>query len=132
MTTIQSIELFTAVNLCIIGLSHLLQAKAWVDFFVFLQSKKNAGNIFNAMLSLGMGSLILAFHFIWYWPQLLITVYGALQVIKGLIYLLKPSIGIRNIGTVTMEKADRFRWAGSVMFILSLLIIYGLIKEQAF
>ncbi len=40
MSTIQSIELFTAINLAVVGLSHFIQAKAWVNYFVFLHSKK--------------------------------------------------------------------------------------------
>ena len=56
MNTIQSVEFFTALNLGIVGLSHLLQPKIWVDFFQVLYSKKNAGNIFNALLSLSVGS----------------------------------------------------------------------------
>lgn len=132
MNTIQSIELFTAINLSIVGLSHLIQPKIWVDFFQVLHSQKNAGNIFNALLSLSVGSLIFSFHFIWYWPQVLITIYGLLQVIKGLIYLLIPSIGISNIGRVTKEFGNKFRWAGLVIFIFSLVIIYGLIKDKAF
>ena len=132
MNTIQSIELFTAINLFIIGLSHLIQPKSWVDFFLFLHSKGNVGNIINALIAIGLGSLILSFHFVWNWPWLLVTVYGLLQVIKGLIYLLKPSIGIRNIGSVTMEKANKFRWVGLLIFIFSLLIIYGLVIDKAF
>lgn len=132
MSTIQSIELFTALNLCIVGLSHYLQPKIWVEFFVFLHSKNHIGNIFNALLALGVGSLILSFHFIWTWPGILITIYGLAQVLKGLIYLLKPSIGIASMGKVSMEKANKFRWVGLVMFLLSLVILYGLISEKAF
>ena len=132
MTVTQSIELFTAINLGIVGLSHFLQPKIWVDYFIFLHSKKHIGNIVNALTALGIGSFILSFHFIWYWPKVLITAYGLSQVLKGLIYLLKPSIGIASIGKVTMEKSIKMKWAGLAMFILSLVIIYGLITDGAF
>lgn len=75
MSIIQSIELFTAINLGIVGLSHFLQPGMWVEFFQFLSTKKHVGNIFNALLTLGVGSIILSFHFIWSWPKILITVY---------------------------------------------------------
>ncbi|MBD0367049.1 MAG: hypothetical protein ICV53_13225 [Flavisolibacter sp.] len=129
METTFSIELFTAINFFVIGLSHLLQPKSWVAFFVYLHAKKDVGNIINALLSLGVGSLILSFHFLWHWPKILITIYGVLSVMKGLLYLLVPSIGISNIAKVTAETANRFRWAGMVMFVFSLVIIYELIKE---
>jgi uncharacterized protein YjeT (DUF2065 family) len=131
MDIIHSIELFLAINFFIIGLSHLVQPKIWVEFFIYLHSKNNAGNIFNALLSLGTGSLIFSFHFIWYWPNIIVTIYGLLQILKGLIYLLKPSVGIANIGKVTMEKANKFRWSGLLSLILSIMIIYILIKDKA-
>jgi len=79
-----------------------------------------------------MGSFIMSFHFIWSWPRILITVYGLSQIVKGLIYLLEPSIGLASIGKVTMDKSNKYRWIGLPMFILSLVIIYGLMKDGAF
>jgi uncharacterized protein YjeT (DUF2065 family) len=79
-----------------------------------------------------MGSLILSFHFVWHWPKVIVTVFGLMQVLKGLIYLLKPSIGVSAMEEVTMEKANRFRWAGLASFILSVIIMYGLIIDKAF
>jgi uncharacterized protein YjeT (DUF2065 family) len=131
MDIIHSIELFLAINFFIIGLSHLVQPKIWVEFFIYLHSKNNAGNIFNALLSLGTGSLIFSFHFIWYWPNIIVTIYGLLQILKGLIYLLKPSVGIASIGKVSMEKANKFRWSGLLSLMLSIMIIYILIKDKA-
>ena len=129
MKTIQSIELFTAINIAGIGLSHFFQSKAWTDFFLYLYEKKNAGNIVNAMIALGMGSLILSFHFLWQWPKVIITAYGLLLVLKGLLYLVYPEIGIKSISKVTAENAHKFRWVGLIMFIFSLGIFYHLIIE---
>ena len=132
MTIHQSIEFFTAMNLAIVGLSHFLQPKIWVDFFLFLHSKGHVGNIFNALIAVGMGTFILAFHFVWDFPRVLITVYGLLQIIKGLLYLTVPSIGLKSIGKVTVKGALKFRWVGLVMFLLSIGIVYGLVIEGAF
>ncbi len=128
MSVTQSIELFVAINLLVIGLSHFLQPKIWVDFFVFLHSKNTTGNIINALIALGMGSIILSFHFVWQWPKILITLYGLSQVLKGIIYLLKPSIGIANIGKVTIEKSDKFKWTGLLMSVFSLSIFFQIIS----
>ncbi len=132
MTITQSIEFFTAINLAAVGLSHFLQPKIWVDFFVLLHSKGNAGNIFNALIALGMGSFILAFHYVWDFPRVIVTAYGCLQVFKGLLYLLVPSIGLKSIGKVTIDGAMKFRWVGLVMFVLSVGIFCGLVMEGAF
>ncbi|MDH7446528.1 hypothetical protein [Aquimarina sp. 2201CG14-23] len=128
MNTIQSIQIFVAINLFTIGLSHLLQPKIWVDFFKFLHSKGNVGNIFNALLALGMGSIIISFHFIWTWPMILVTLYGLSQLIKGIIYLTFPSIGLNSIGKV-QDKFIKFKWAGLIMCLSSILIIVYLINN---
>lgn len=110
------------------GLSHLLQPKIWIQFFQFLHRKGQVGNIFNAMLSVGMGSLILAFHWIWSWPTVLVTLYGLVLLLKGFIFLIFPSLGLRSIGSVN-EKTWKFRWVGLVMCILALLLAYHLFFE---
>ncbi len=131
MTTIQSIQFFVALNLCIIGVSHFLQPKIWEEFFVFLHRKGNIGNIFNALIALGMGSFILSFHFVWKWPMVLVTLYGLAQLLKGLLYLTIPSIGLRSIAQVK-GKAHKFKWVGFVMFVLGGLLLYTLFVDKAF
>ncbi len=132
MNSTQSIELFTAINIGIVGLSHFLQPKIWIDFFVFLYKYKNVGNVINALIALGMGSLIVSFHFIWDWPKVLITLYGVLQIIKAFVYLMVPSLGIASLAKVTVKTGYKFRWAGLLMFLMSLLILYGLWIEGVF
>ena len=131
MSTIQSIQLFVSINLFVIGLSHFLRPKIWIEFFQFLYKKGSVGNILNAMLALGMGSIILSFHFIWTWPMILVTLYGLTQLIKGLIYLIFPSLGLKSIGKVN-SKTQKFKWAGLLMFISSILLIIVLINDGAF
>ncbi len=40
-------EIFAAVFSLVIGLSHILQPRGWVEFFVWLRSKGNAGVFVN-------------------------------------------------------------------------------------
>ncbi len=126
----QSIELFVAINFLAIGLSHFLHPKSWVDFFTFLHSKNTTGNIINALIALAMGSVILSFHLIWKWPKVWITLYGISQVLKGFIYLIKPSIGMSSIARVKIERANKFRWTGLLMFLFSLSIFYNFISNN--
>lgn len=132
MSLTHAIEFFTAINVFIIGLSHMLQPKVWVDFFLFLHSKKQVGNIFNALISLGMGSFILSLHFVWEWPAVIVTVYGLLQLIKGSVYLLAPSVGLKSIGKVSHNQANKFAGVGIIMVILSIIITYNLVIDGAF
>ncbi len=132
MNAAQSMELFVAINLLAVGLSHFLQPRIWVDFFVLLHSKSNVGNIVNALIALGMGSIILAFHLIWQWPKVLITIYAIYQILKGFAYLMKPSLGVASIGRITMEKANRFKWTGLIMSVFALSIFYDLLQVTPF
>ena len=58
----RSIEAFAAINFIIMGLSHLTQPRAWIEFFTLLRNKGEAGAFVNGFITLGMGSLIVAFH----------------------------------------------------------------------
>ncbi len=131
MTIVQSIQFFVALNLFVVGLSHFLQPKIWIEFFEFLHQKGNVGNIFNALLALGMGSFIISFHFIWTWPMILVTIYGLAQLTKGLIYLSIPQVGLSSIGKVD-DKSKKFKWVGLIMCILSIMLIIYLVNDQLF
>ncbi|EDP70976.1 hypothetical protein FBALC1_00792 [Flavobacteriales bacterium ALC-1] len=128
MTVINSIALFVAINLLVVGLSHLLQPKMWLSFFQLLTKKGLAGNTINALIHFGFGSLILSFHFIWSWPRLLITIYALLITIKGIIYLLFPKIGLRNIALLTEKSISKFKWTGLIMTTLSVPVFYNLYR----
>lgn len=127
MDITHSIQFFVAINVFIIGLSHLVQPGIWIEFFEFLHTKGNVGNIFNAMISLAMGSIVLSFHFIWTWPMILVTLYGLLLTLKGLVYLTIPSIGLKSIGSIN-QSSKKFRWVGLIMILLSLVLGYSLIS----
>jgi len=131
MSTTQSIQLFVAINFFVIGLSHFLQPKIWIGFFQYLYKKGTIGNIFNALLALGMGSVILSFHFVWTWPMILVTLYGLSQLIKGLTYLIFPSLGLKSIGKVN-SNTMKFKWAGLLMFASSILLIIKLLTDLVF
>lgn len=127
MTIVESIQFFVALNILIIGLSHLFQPKIWIEFFQYLHQKGNVGNILNALIALSMGTFIVAFHSVWEWPMILVTLYGITQLIKGFLYLMIPSVGLKSIGRVD-EKTDKFRWVGLVMSLLGLLLLFNCYK----
>lgn len=131
MTTVQSIQLFVVINLFVIGLSHFLRPQIWIEFFKFLHSKGNIGNIVNALIALGMGSIIVSFHIVWTWPMVLVTLYGISQVVKGLVYLTFPSVGLKSIGKVD-GGAKKFRWVGLVMCLVCVLLMGELVNVGAF
>ena len=131
MTISQSIELFVAINLLVVGASHLFQPKIWVQFFQLLHRIGHPGNMFNAMLSLGMGSLVLSLHWIWIWPMVLVTVYGLLLTLKGTIYLILPSIGLKSIGQIDAGSNYKFQIAGAIMMTAGILLLIYLLRVGA-
>jgi uncharacterized protein YjeT (DUF2065 family) len=127
----KSIELFAGLQFLVIGLSHLFQPMAWVEFFALLRSKGRAGVFFEAFLLLGFGGLIVAFHNVWSGLPTVLTVVGWLQVLKGLVRFTLPQLGLRIYGRVRPERAWEFRWAGAFSLVLGVLFIYLAFERPA-
>ena len=122
----RAIELFAAINFLVIGLSHIFMPKAWAEFFMLLGSKGQAGAFINGFLTLGVGSLIVAFHNVWTGVPVFLTVIGWLYVAKALVIFVIPGAGLKSIQHVTVEKARRFRYAGVPMILMGIVLIYCL------
>lgn len=125
----RAIEIFAAVNFIVIGLSHILQPRAWVDFFIALREKGHAGVFANAMLSLLVGSIIVSFHNVWTGLPTVLTVVGWAQVLKGTIHLTVPSIGARGLARVSMERSWEFIVAGIVLLLIGALQVYIVLRQ---
>ncbi|HET7695629.1 MAG TPA: hypothetical protein VFK57_07980 [Vicinamibacterales bacterium] len=125
MTPERAVEIFAVVNFVVIGLSHVARPRVWVHFFVLLREKGHPGVFANGMLSLLVGSIIVAFHNVWSgWP-ILLTVIGWAQVVKGLVSLVAPAVGMRGLMRVSMERAREFQYAGAMFLVISALIAWG-------
>jgi hypothetical protein len=121
-------QVFAAVNFVVIGLSHMVQPGVWVDFFVMLRARGHAGVFVNGMLSLLVGSIIVAFHNVWSGYAMALTIVGWGQVFKGLLSLTVPSIGLRTLARVSVDRAFEFVAAGAVLLIIGLLQVYLLLS----
>jgi len=120
-----AIERFTVLSYFVICLSHILQPRAWVRFFVNLREKGDAGIFVVAFLHLPFGLLIVSFHNVWTGIPAVVTVLGWANVLKGTLYFLFPAIGMKSIGRVRMERAHEFVIAGAVgVLVLSALVAY--------
>lgn len=78
-----AIERFTVLSYLIIGLSHILQPRVWVQFFLNLRDKGEAGIFAIAFLHLPLGLLIVSFHNVWTGIPAVVTVVGWANVLKG-------------------------------------------------
>ena len=125
MTTEHAAQVFAVINFAVIGLSHIVQPRVWVEFFVVLRARGHAGVFFNGMLSLMVGSIIVSLHNVWSGPATLLTVLGWGQVIKGLVSLTAPSIGLKGMMRVSVDRAYEFQLAGALFLVFCAVIAYG-------
>ena len=117
-------EVFAAVFLAIVGLSHIAQPRAWIDFFIRLRSKGHPGVFVNGLLALGFGSIIVAFHNVWRGLPVVLTIIGWAQVLKGFLSLVAPQIALWGLSRVSMERAWQFRVGGLFALGVSALLWY--------
>ena len=125
----RGIELYAAIQLLVIGLSHVLQPHAWVEFFIALREKGRAGVFANGFLSLVFGSLVVSFHDVWTgWPMAL-TLLGWAQVIKSLIAFVLPDVAMRSFQRVSHERAWEFQVPGALFVVLAALMGYVVLRS---
>jgi len=116
------IERLASLAFIITGLSHITAPRAWARFFILVRDQGEAGGFINAFIHMPLGLLILAFHQVWKWPGLLVTLVGCALTLKGLLYFLFPRLAVKSMARVSEERAWQFRIAGFAGLLLGLLI----------
>jgi hypothetical protein len=119
-----AVELFVAVQCTIVALSHILQPRAWVDFFVWLRGKGHAGVFANGFMSLWFGAFIVAFHNVWEGLPMVITVLGWAQIVKALVAFVLPGVSMRGLQRVAPERSWEFVVAGFFLLAISAIAWY--------
>ncbi len=122
-----SIEAFAAINFIIMGVSHLTQPRAWVAFFALLRSKGEAGAFVNGFITLGMGSIIVAFHNVWSGIPVVLTVLGWLFVLKSLVIFVIPGAGLKSLGAAEAGRKV-FVVPGAFLTLVGGLLVYSLLS----
>jgi hypothetical protein len=79
----RAVEGFTAVCLLGVGLSHVVQPLAWVEFFVWLRGQGRCAVFLEGLLTLNFGALVVAFHNVWVGLPVVLTLIGWGMVLKG-------------------------------------------------
>ena len=125
MSLERAAEIFAVINFVVIGLSHLLQPRAWVELFVGVRSLGSTGVFLNGMLSLLVGSIVLALHNSWSGMGAVLTFIGWAQVVKAAVSLLWPQKAMRSLQRVSMNRAWEFQAGGAVFLLLSAVIAWG-------
>ena len=121
----KSIEVLVIILFGVVGLSHLLQPRAWVELFILLRGKGEAGAFVDGLLNLPIGALIVVFHNRWSGIPLALTLVGWCLVIKGLIRFCAPKQALRMIARVSVERSWEFQAAGAMLVAFASLLGYG-------
>jgi hypothetical protein len=96
-----------------------------VQFFAILARQGHPGVFANAMLSLLVGSIIVSFHNTWQGIPAVLTFIGWAQVLKGLISLVAPAVGMKGLARMSMKRAWEIQAAGAVFVVVSALIAWN-------
>jgi uncharacterized protein YjeT (DUF2065 family) len=107
------------------GLSHILQHKAWAEFFILLRGKGAAGAFVDGFLNLAVAVVIIGFHNVWSGIPAVLTLVGWCLLIKSLIRFCAPKLALRMMSRVSVERSREFQVAGAALMVLGGLIGYG-------
>jgi hypothetical protein len=126
----RAVEIYAIVNFLVIGLSHVVRPRAWVDFFILLRERGEAGLFATAFLSLIFGSIVVAFHDVWSGIPMVLTLVGWAQVTKAFLYFVFPAVGLRKLQIPSHEKAHLFVYPGVLFLVLAGLLGYHLLATR--
>ena len=126
----RSVEVFFFILSGVMGLSHILQPKAWAEFFILLRGKGEAGAFVDGFLNLSVAGAIIGFHNVWSGIPAVLTLVGWCLLIKSLIRFCAPKLGLRIIARVSVERSWEFQVAGAGLLVLAGLLGYAVYTGQ--
>ena len=121
----RSVEVFAIILFGVIGLSHLLQPKAWAEYFILLRGKGEAGAFVDGFVHLPLAGFIIAFHNVWSGIPAVLTFLGWCFLIKSLIRFCLPKLALRMMARVSVEQSWEFQVAGAALVFFAGLLGYG-------
>jgi hypothetical protein len=121
----RSVEVLAIILFGVLGLSHILQPKAWAEFFILLRNKGEAGAFVDGFLNLPLAGVIVAFHHTWSGIPAVLTLVGWCLLIKGLIRFCVPKLALRTMARVSVERSWEFQVAGAALVVLAGVLGYG-------
>jgi hypothetical protein len=122
----RSVEVVAVIFFGVIGLSHILQPKAWAEFFILLRGKGEAGAFVDGFLNLPTAGIIVGFHNVWSGIPAVLTLVGWCLLIKSVIRFCAPKLALRIIARVSLERSWEFQIAGAFLFALAGVLGYSL------
>lgn len=68
---------------------------------------------------MNFGAFVVAFHNVWHGPEVVLTLIGWAQVLKGIGRFVAPQIGLQVMKRVTPERAWHFQVGGVFALLVS-------------
>jgi hypothetical protein len=121
----RGLEIFAIIHLGLMGLSHVLQHRAWAEFFVWLRERGEPGVFVHGFLSLAFGAMIVAFHPVWTGLPMVLSVVGVLYLVKAVQCFLFPAVSMRSLGRVSVERSRVFIAPGVVFLGIAAVVAIG-------
>lgn len=126
----KAVQIFAAVSFLVIGLSHMLQPRVWVEFFSKLRELGRLGAFAEGFISLNFGAVIVSFHNVWSGPEVVLTLIGWGQVLKAPFRFTAPEASLRVYEKIRPERAWQFRVAGAFAVALSAFLAFLAFRES--
>ena len=120
----RAVQVYAIINFTAIGVSHVLRPRTWVDFFAALAGRGEAGVFAVALLNLAFGSVVVAFHNVWWGIPLALTLVGWANVAKALAYLAFPAFALRKLGALSHKRANLIVVGGVGFLLLAAVLVY--------
>jgi hypothetical protein len=121
----RSVEVLAIILFGVLGLSHLLQPKAWAEFFILLRGKGEAGAFVDGLLHLPLAGFLIGFHNVWSGIPVVLTLVGWALLIKSLLRFCLPKQALTMWARVSVERSWESQVAGAALVLLAGLLGYG-------
>ena len=116
--SIQIAEWVAAPCLVVTGVSHWVWPKAWCALFRRWVDQGPAGARKNGLLHAVVGATFLLAHPVFIGWCSIPTYWACAVLVKGLVVLARPGLGLASMRLATTNRAERLRWAGVPMVAL--------------
>ena len=122
MPSQHAIELFALLNFAIVGLSLVVRPSAWASYFSWMRREGEGGAVIYGLFCVLWGSLIVSFQSTWHGLLIVLPVFGTVQLIEGLTFLVAPAFGLRLMGIFHEGRLGLFRLLGLIALVLAVII----------
>jgi uncharacterized protein YjeT (DUF2065 family) len=126
MPSQRAIETFALLNFLIVGLSLISQPGAWAKYFAWMRRNGEGGAVIYGLFCVLWGSLIVSFHREWNGLLVILPIFGSIQLLEGLVFLVAPDFGLRIMGAFNENNLGLFRLLGVIALVLAAIIVVAI------